>query len=252
MDDLKLYGSSKSDIDSPVRTSKLVTEDVGMSFGIDKCGVLVLKRGKERRCEGTGLGEGVIINEIETDGCKYLGIIERGDISQQEMKESTEKEYVNRVRATLKSKLNEGKAIKAINTWAVATVRYGAGVINRTIEDLERIDRKTRKLLTIHSGFHPRSIVGRLHIPRNLGGRGLTSVRDCVEEELLSIGKYVIVSSEKLLKVAEEEVNLGKRLPTVLVGEGRSIDKGSGRKRRCTGNFLVKPKNMQTGANGNG
>ena len=37
MDDLKLYGSSESDIDSLVRTTKLVTEDIGMSFGIDKC-----------------------------------------------------------------------------------------------------------------------------------------------------------------------------------------------------------------------
>ena len=92
-----------------------------------------------------------------------MGIIERGDISQQEMKERTEKEYVNRVRATLKSKLNGGNVIKAINTWAVATVRYGAGVINWTIEDLERMDRRTRKLLTIHGGFHPRSNVKALY-----------------------------------------------------------------------------------------
>ena len=173
-----------------------------MSFGIDKCGVLALKRGKECRCEGIDLGEGVVINQ---KGYKYLGIIERGHISQQEMKERTEKEYVNRVRAILKSKLNGGNVIKAINTCAVATVRYGAGVINWTIEDLERMDRRTRKLLTIHGGLHPRSNVGRLYIPRNLGGRGLTSVRDCVEEELLSIGKYVIDSSEKLLKVGQVE-----------------------------------------------
>ena len=61
MDDLKLYGSSESDIDSLVRTTKLVTEDMGMSFGIDKCEVLALKRGKECRCEGIDLEEGVVI-----------------------------------------------------------------------------------------------------------------------------------------------------------------------------------------------
>ena len=96
MDDLKLYGSSESDINSLVRTTKLVTEDIGMAFGIDKCGVLVLKRGKESRCEGIDLGEGVTINEIEIEGYKYLGIIERGDIPK-EMKERTEKEYINRL-----------------------------------------------------------------------------------------------------------------------------------------------------------
>ena len=46
MDDLKLYGNSESDVDSLVRTTKVVTEDIGMSFGIDKCGVLALKGGK--------------------------------------------------------------------------------------------------------------------------------------------------------------------------------------------------------------
>ena len=123
LDDLKLFGSSESDISSLVRTTKLVTEDMGMSFDIDKCGVLALKRGKECRSEGIDLGEGVVINQIEIEGYKYLGIIERDDRSQQEMKERTEKEYINRVRATLKSKLNGGNAIKVINTWAVATVR---------------------------------------------------------------------------------------------------------------------------------
>ena len=74
MDDLNLYGSSESDIDSLVKTTKLVTEDIGMSFGIDKCGVLALKRGKECRYEGIDLGEGVVINQIEIEGYKYLGI----------------------------------------------------------------------------------------------------------------------------------------------------------------------------------
>ena len=165
-------------------------------------------------------------------------MIGRGDISQQEMKERIEKEYIYRMRATLKSKLNGGNVIKAINTWAVATVRYGAGVINWTIEDLERMDRRTRKLLTIHGGFHPRSNVGRLYIPRNLGGRGLTSVRDCVEEELLSIGKYVIDSSEKLLKVAEEELKFVKRLPTVVVKERKKDRQREWKEKTLHGQFL--------------
>ena len=46
------------------------------------------------------------------------------------------------------------------------------------------------------------------YIPRDLGVRGLTSVQDCVEEEILSIGNYVIESPEKLLKVVEEELKL--------------------------------------------
>ena len=86
-----------------------------------------------------------------------MGIIERGDISQQEMKERTEKEYINRVRATLKSTLNGGNVIKSINTRAVATARYGAGVINWTIEDLERIG----KIWTPRLDLHPQLLFSR-------------------------------------------------------------------------------------------
>ena len=91
---------------------------------------------------------------------------------------------------------------------------------------------------TIHGGFHPRSNVGRLYIPRNLGGRGLTSVRDCVEEELLNIGKYVIDSSEKLLKVAEEELKFVKRLPTVLVKERKKDRQREWKEKTLHGQFL--------------
>ena len=46
---------------------------------------------------------------------------------------------------------------------------------------LQVIDRKTRKLFTIHGALHPKSDVDRLYIPRKEGGRGLISIEDCVE-----------------------------------------------------------------------
>ena len=50
MDDLKLYGSNQNEIDSLVRTVKIVTKVISMKFGIDKCGVLATNRGKEVEC----------------------------------------------------------------------------------------------------------------------------------------------------------------------------------------------------------
>ena len=47
MDNLKLYESSQNEIDSLVRTVEIVTKDIGMKFGIDKGGVLDMKRGRE-------------------------------------------------------------------------------------------------------------------------------------------------------------------------------------------------------------
>ena len=40
----------------------------------------------------------------------------------------------------LKSKLNVGNIINAINIWAVATVRYEAGIINWNKGELDKID----------------------------------------------------------------------------------------------------------------
>ena len=57
-------------------------------------------------------------------------ILERDDICQEKMEKKVQEEYHKRVRAVLKSKLNGGNVINAINIWAVATVRYRAAIIN--------------------------------------------------------------------------------------------------------------------------
>ena len=55
MDDLKLHGSNQNEIDSLVGTVEIVTKDISMKSGIDKCGVLVLKRRREVECDGIEL-----------------------------------------------------------------------------------------------------------------------------------------------------------------------------------------------------
>ena len=47
-----------------------------MEFGIKKCGVLVLKRGKIAKIEGIVLPDGQVMKEIDDNGYKYLGILE--------------------------------------------------------------------------------------------------------------------------------------------------------------------------------
>ena len=78
------------------------------------------------------------------------------------MKEMVKKEYIRRIWLILKSKLNGGNMIKAINTWAVAVIRYPAGILDWTLEDAKKIDAKTRKNMTMNGALHPRTNVGRL------------------------------------------------------------------------------------------
>ena len=47
-----------------------------MEFGLKKCSVLLMKRGKKVRFDGITLLDGQITREIEEEGYKYLGILE--------------------------------------------------------------------------------------------------------------------------------------------------------------------------------
>ena len=86
---------------------------------------------------------------------KYLGILQADDIKHIQVKKKTLSEYNKRVRNILKSKLNGGNIIKAINRWAVPVIRYTAGIIDWTQAELEDLDRKTRKLMSAHHAQHP-------------------------------------------------------------------------------------------------
>ena len=64
-----------------------------MKFGMDKCAVLKMKRGKQVQYEGIDLREGMMIDKANQKVYKHLGILKREDICQDEMKEMVRKEY---------------------------------------------------------------------------------------------------------------------------------------------------------------
>ena len=78
----------------------------------------------------------------------------------------------------LRSSLNSGNTVQAINARAVMIIRYGAGIVEWTKAELKEIDRKTRKMRTIYRSMHPQGDVDRLYWKRlywkrKEGGRGL-------------------------------------------------------------------------------
>ena len=96
------------------------------------------------------------------DISKYLGILEIDQMKTKEMKEKVTKEYNRRIKLLLESKLNGGNVIKAINTWAVAVLRYSGGILDWNKDELQNMDRKTRKIMTMNGALHPRANVARL------------------------------------------------------------------------------------------
>ena len=111
MDDLKLYSQSKKGLDSLVQTQtvRVFSKDIGMKFGIEKCAMLVMEKGKIVKSNGRELPNGKVIKSLqEGESYKYFGILEADKFLEEKMKLNVLKEYIRRLRKVLKSKLNGG------------------------------------------------------------------------------------------------------------------------------------------------
>ena len=203
MDDLKLYSKTEKTLDSLIQTARIFSNDIKMEFGIETCAILVLKRGKAVKSAGITLPDNREMRSLEeNEEYKYLGMLQAEGIKQKELKEKVRNEYKRRVRKLLETKLNGQNIINGINTWAVSLLRYSAPFLGWAKEEKQQLDRKTRKLLTMHGGLHPKSNVDRLHIPRKEGGRGLLNVEDVINLAVIGLERYVSSSAERLLTAA--------------------------------------------------
>ena len=101
-----------------------------MEFGLKKCGVVILKKGKLVKFDGIHLLNQKIMKEVDENRYTYLGILESDEIKEHEMKNKVTAEYKRRLRLILKPNLNGKNKIQAINTWVVALLRYEAEIIN--------------------------------------------------------------------------------------------------------------------------
>ena len=138
MNHLKLFGKSYDQIDSLVQTVFTFSEDIGMEFGLKKCGVVILKKGKLVKFDGIHLPNQEIMKEVDENGYTYLGVLELDEIKEYEMKIKVTAEYKGRLRLILKSELNGKNKIQTINTWVVALLRYGAGIVNWKVDELKK------------------------------------------------------------------------------------------------------------------
>jgi len=55
MDDLKLFDKTEKQLDILMSTARIYNNDIKMEFGIKKCGVLIMKKGRLRKSEGIEL-----------------------------------------------------------------------------------------------------------------------------------------------------------------------------------------------------
>ena len=108
-----------------------------------------MERGKFIGTDGIRLSDGQDMKDIDETGYTYLGIWETNKIKEKEMKKKFSKEYLQRLRLILRSKLNGRNTIMAVNTWAVSVMRYGAGILKWNTNELKSLDRRIQKVYDI-------------------------------------------------------------------------------------------------------
>ena len=188
--DVKLFARSERRLESLIDTVRVVSKDIRMQFGISKCAMLVMWRGKVTKTDGIRMPDDRDFYNLEkSKSYKYLGVLESVQMWCREMKSNVTKEYFRRIRTLPKSKLNGGNVTRAVNTWAVSSVQYTAAFIDWSRKELRNPDRKTRKYVALYNAFQPRDSAARFYLPRNGGGRGLIAVKDSVELSKASLAK---------------------------------------------------------------
>jgi hypothetical protein len=99
------------------------------------------------------------------------------------------------------TELSARNKMQAIGSFAVPVLRYSFGIINWHQEVIQKLDRKTRKMLTIHGQIHPRADIDRLYVTRKEGGRGLMQVEGAYIAETLNLVKYVENKEDPLIQI---------------------------------------------------
>ena len=107
--------------------------------------------------------------------------------------EVIEASYVGELRA--KSK------VPALLSLAVRVLIYSLGIMNWHQEELQKLDRKTRKLLTIHGQHHPKAEVDRLYVLRKERGRCLMQLEADHTVEITKLVEYVDRKEDPLIQV---------------------------------------------------
>ena len=92
---------------------------------------------------------------IEQDGYLYLGILEMDRIMRDEMRLRFKKKYFRRLRIVMKTRLNRRNKIQPVNTWAVARLKYGAGIVTCNNAEVKNLDRKNKEDIDIVWSFPP-------------------------------------------------------------------------------------------------
>lgn len=190
MDDIKMFGTSKEEIYKLAEVTEEFSKDICMNFGVDKCKIFSVNRGKVQDSNYI-LENGEIIESLgEENSYKYLGFQQSKQIYHSQTKADLTRKFQRRLDLILKTHLNSRNTIKAINTYAIPLLTYSFGVINWSQTNLKKLQTTINTKLTKHRKHHPNSCSQRLTLPREEGGRGIIDIQNLHNKQIISLRTF--------------------------------------------------------------
>ena len=186
-----MYGSTLDVIKKQLDLVITFPADIGIKFGKDKCAVMRVEKSKTFNSDTplkiTNLKTKPI---IKGETYKYLGQDENIAYKGRFNKERLSSEYFKRVRIW-KSELSAFNKQIAHNCFALPVLTPTFGILDWTLQNIEDIDIRTRKISNMTSNFNRNSNIDPLYIPRSMGGRGLKSIQTALDMRITSLKQHL-------------------------------------------------------------
>jgi len=126
MDDLKLFAGSDALLEALLHTVHMFSEDVRLTFGLDKCAKLSVLRGKLNPTGDVTLPAGVKIRELSVgETYKYLGVFEAEGLDCSRSKKLILETYLKHLSLVWKLYLIGPHKVRATNSFCVSILSYG-------------------------------------------------------------------------------------------------------------------------------
>ena len=101
------------------------------------------------------------------------------------------------------SQLSTKHKVNAINQMALPVLNYGFGVIDWPQKDIDNLDVKTRKILTMHGILYRNQCFDRVYLPRREGGVGLIEINDALRSTIINLSQYIEKTKDPLLQLVK-------------------------------------------------
>ena len=201
MDDLKLYAEDEKGLEKLIGVVHEFSRDIGMEFGLEKCAKCTIKKGEKAEGANIEIAHGQFIKDLESDtNYTYLGIEENASLEHKKLREKARTEYLRRLKKICRSELSPKNKITAVNQMATPVLSYGFGIIDWPQRDIDNLDVKTRKILTMHKVLYRNQCLDRLYLPRREGGMGLIEINDAYRNTIINLDFYLKTTPDKHLQ----------------------------------------------------